>query len=279
MYEQLKKLNARPLPWECYTADALWTDPHIARQMLRFHLDENVDAASRNHAFIRRSAAWLTERFSLGEGKSVADFGCGPGLYALPLARTGAAVTGIDFSENSLDYARDKAAAENAHIDYVHANYLDYETEARFDLIMMIMCDFCALSPRQRETMLRKFRRLLKPDGAVVLDVYTPAWFEAHREAASYEHNHMDGFWSAEDNYAFVNVFKYPAEQVVLTKYTIIERDRTRTIYNWLQSFSRTALEREFRENGLEINGWYASVAGDAYDPAGQEMAITAKML
>ena len=41
---------------------------------------------------------------------AIADFGCGPGLYAQRLARAGLNVTGIDFSANSLQYAREVAS-------------------------------------------------------------------------------------------------------------------------------------------------------------------------
>ena len=277
MCYNLSQINNRPRPWEFHTSDMLWTDTHIAKQMMSYHLNETVDAASRNHAFIKDSVTWMTNRFSIGEGECVADFGCGPGLYTLPLAQTGARVTGIDFSENSLRYARERATEQGIDINYTMQDYLDYETEQKFDLIIMIMCDFCALSPAQRGTILRKFRRLLKPSGSVVLDVYTTHWFWQKQEAATYEHNHMNGFWSADDYYTFVNSFKYDSEQLVLDQYTVIEASRTRMIYNWQQTYSRESLMHEFTENGLNIREWYADVAGRKYDPHATEMAIIAQ--
>ena len=196
VFELMEELSVRPRPFEQYTARELWTDPHIAQQMLTYHLNESVDAASRNHAFIEQSAAWITERFQLDKHASVADFGCGPGLYSLRLARTGAHVTGIDFSENSIRHARHAAAAEGTPVQYVVADYLDFETEERFDLIIMIMCDFTVLSPTQRKHLLSRFRSLLKPGGAVLLDVYTVNMFNTREESASYERNQMSGFWS-----------------------------------------------------------------------------------
>jgi len=80
----------------------------------------------------------------------IADFGCGPGLYTTRLAERGAIVTGIDFSENSLRHAKQVADEKGLDITYVLRNYLDFDTTDRFDLIIMIMCDYCALSPGQR---------------------------------------------------------------------------------------------------------------------------------
>ena len=66
----------------------------------------------------------------------------------------GADVTGIDFSKRSIDHARETAAAEGLSIRYINENYLELELNDRFDLITMIMCDFCALSPQQRQTLM-----------------------------------------------------------------------------------------------------------------------------
>ena len=52
MFEALEEINARPAPFQFYTARELWTDPHTTKQMLKYHLDESVDAASRNKNFI-----------------------------------------------------------------------------------------------------------------------------------------------------------------------------------------------------------------------------------
>jgi hypothetical protein len=42
MFEELKRINARPKPFEFYTASDLWTDEYISEQMLSFHLNEDV---------------------------------------------------------------------------------------------------------------------------------------------------------------------------------------------------------------------------------------------
>ena len=51
-------------------------------------------------------------------GKRAADVGCGAGLLAEPLARLGAAVTGIDAAPENVAAARDHAAGQGLEIDY-----------------------------------------------------------------------------------------------------------------------------------------------------------------
>jgi 2-polyprenyl-3-methyl-5-hydroxy-6-metoxy-1,4-benzoquinol methylase len=279
MFKEIEEINSRPAPFQFYTADELWADEHTSKQMLEYHLNESIDVSSRNKNFIERSVEWIVSQFGVDEITEIADFGCGPGLYAKRLAERGATVTGIDFSENSLKYAKQVAEKEGLKINYIHANYLDFETSKKFDLITMIMCDFCALSPEQRKRMLKKFFSLLKPGGSILLDVYSLNSFNQKVESATYELNQLNSFWSPQDYYCFVNTFKYEEEKVTLDKYTIIEESRTRTVYNWLQHFSKDSLQAEFEENGFRVEDFYSDVAGAAFDPESLEIALVARKL
>lgn len=277
LFEELEKINKRPEPFEFYTASDLWTDEHTSAQMLKFHLDEGIDVSSRNIDFIDRSVDWIAARFDIGAGKKIADFGCGPGLYAARLARRHAAVTGIDFSKRSIQYAQEAATRKRLPIHYVNQNYLDFETDDCFHLILMIMCDYCALSPAQRRNILSRFYKLLEPSGSVLLDVYSLAAFSEREEKAQYEINLLNGFWSPHKYYGFLNTFKYEKEKVVLDKYTLIEAERTRTIYNWLQYFSPEDLAREFTDCGFTVESYYSDVAGTPFSTQNREFAVIAK--
>ena len=276
MFKELKEINTRPKPFEFYTASDLWTDEYLSEQMLSYHLNEDVDLSSRNTKFIDRSVEWIVDHFNVGKDSRIADFGCGPGLYSTRLARNNVNVVGIDFSKRSIQYAQDTANREGLSIQYVNQNYLEFETDDRFDLIIMIMCDFCALSPSQRNIMLSKFYKMLNLGGCVLLDVYSLAAFEKREEAATYELNQLNGFWSPDEYYGFLNTFKYDKEKVVLDKYTIIETGRIRTIYNWLQYFGPDALKMEFEDCGFTVENIYSDVTGSAFDPDSKEFAIVA---
>jgi cyclopropane fatty-acyl-phospholipid synthase-like methyltransferase len=263
MFEELERINTRPKPFEFYTASDLWTDEHTSKQMLAFHLNKDIDVSSRKVEFIDRSVEWISSHFNVGAGTKIADFGCGPGLYATRLAQRQADVTGIYFSKRSIQYAQEVATREKLSIHYVSQNYLEFETDDRFHLLLMIMCDFCALSPTQRKKMLNKFHTILEPDGSVLLDVYSLKTFEQREETATYETNLLNGFWSLNKYYGFLNTFKY-------------EEAHTRTVYNWLQCFSPEALEREFVECGFTIEELYSDVAGSPFDSEAKEFAVVA---
>lgn len=279
MFKILEEINYRPAPFQFYTTRELWTNEHTSKKMLEYHLNENVEAASRNKKFIERSVDWIATNFGINNEFNVCDFGCGPGLYTTLFAEKGASVTGIDFSENSIKYARKTAIEKNLEIDYVMQDYLTYETDKRFDLITMIMCDFCALSPEQRGIMLRKFYKLLKPEGSILLDTYTLEAFNKRKELSTYEVNALDGFWSQDKYYGFLNIFKYEEQKVVLDKYSIVDEKGMRVVYNWLQYFSAELLKAELERNNFQIQRLYSDVAGSDYDISSDEMAIVAKKI
>jgi len=279
MFNELEKINSRPEPFEFYTASDLWTDEHTSKQMLSYHLNSEIDVSSRNVKFIDRSVEWIVSRFNVGLKTKIADFGCGPGLYTSRLAKFKADVTGIDFSKRSIQHAHEEAVRDGLSVNYVNQNYLDFETNDRFHLILMIMCDFCALSPAQRKEMLMKFNSILIPGGSVLLDVYSLAAFRQREETATYGLNQLNGFWSPNKYYGFLNTFKYEKEDVVLDKYTIIEELRIRTVYNWLQYFSVETLEREFMECGFSVDTILSDVAGSPFNPESSEIAVVVKRL
>ena len=134
MFERLEDINSWPEPFEFYTASDLWTDEHTSEQMLKLHLNEDIDICSRNTAFIDRSVEWMVSEFNIGVGTKIADFGCGPGLYTTRLAKIGAEVTGIDFSKRSIQYAEEVANREGLSIRYINQDYLEFETDERYHL-------------------------------------------------------------------------------------------------------------------------------------------------
>jgi 2-polyprenyl-6-hydroxyphenyl methylase/3-demethylubiquinone-9 3-methyltransferase len=67
-------------------------------------------------------------------GKSALDVGCGAGLLCEPLARLGAAVTGVDAAAENVEAARAHAAGSGLAIDYRHGE-LSALGLGQFDLV------------------------------------------------------------------------------------------------------------------------------------------------
>ncbi|GAB2833143.1 class I SAM-dependent methyltransferase [Actinocorallia aurea] len=276
MFAELTALTTRPEPFARTTTAELWTDPHLSERMLAAHLDPDVDLSSYRSAFRQRSTDWLTARFGLGPGVRVADFGCGPGLYGNALARSGAAVTGIDISLRSVLYAAAEARREGLSARYLQEDYLTWRSGERFDLIIMIMRDLGALSPHDRHRALRTVAAHLAEGGAFVFDVDGPAGFAEVREQTRYAPSLMDGFWSPEPYFGFHTTFRYEHAFLSLDRYDIYEARRTRTFWNWVQYFTPATVRAELHAAGLADAEVLGDVAGSPYDPAAPHFAVVA---
>ncbi|WP_238322155.1 class I SAM-dependent methyltransferase [Vibrio mexicanus] len=182
-------------------------------------------------------------------------------------------MVGLDFSENSLAYAKNQAKEAGIEIEYHLGNYLEYKDNRQFDLITLVMCDLCALNPSQRATLLAKFKSLLAPNGSIVLDVYTAHRFKQQAESLNVERNAMNGFWSGEDYWCIQSSFTYQSDLVTLDKYVISQEDKEWTVYNWLQHFTVDQLTNELNAHGLEIKQTYSDLRGTPFTEA-DEMAV-----
>ncbi len=252
MYEILKSFNQRPAPFSAYTARALWTDEYVSARMLEAHLDPASDLASRRPEAIDTLVNWLETRIGLA-GKSVTDLGCGPGLYAERMAMHGARVIGLDFSSRSLTHARWQATAKRLAMEYRLADYLQDALPDRQNIVTLIYGDYCALSPEQRQTLLARVKAMLKPGGYFVFDVFARPQFGQVKEDFVCERRLMNGFWAEGDYFGFKVTHRYEELYLALDRYLIVEPERRRDIYNWLQYFIPEEIAAELASAGLEL--------------------------
>lgn len=98
-------------------------------------------------------------------GRTALDVGCGAGLLSEPLARLGAAVTGVDAAAENIGAARAHAAASGLAIDYVHGG-IEHLAGRRFDLVASMEVVEHVSDPR---AFLRGLADALAPDGLMIL--------------------------------------------------------------------------------------------------------------
>lgn len=105
----------------------------------------------------------------------VLDVACGTGNLAIPAARTGARVTGIDIAPNLLEQARVRAADENlaAQFHEGDAEAMPYGDES-FDVVMSM---FGAMFAPRPDVVASELARVLKPGGTLAMANWNPSSF------------------------------------------------------------------------------------------------------
>jgi SAM-dependent methyltransferase len=239
-----------------------WNDPYISSQLLVAHLDPETDAASRRPEQINQSVAWLVERLELRPGNQVLDLGCGPGLYAARLAQQGLAVTGVDYSRRSIDYAVEYALVHGLNVNYRCEDYLALTDQAQYDVILLIYGDFCTFAPRQRARLLYNIHQALKPAGRFAFDVST----RAHRQRSGLQngwYTAKKGFWRPGPHLVLEQGFAYPDERMYLDQYVVVEPDGRLTVYrNWFQDYTPATITAELLAAGFNVEGLWGDLAG-----------------
>jgi SAM-dependent methyltransferase len=273
---QLLQLQKKPAPFEP-GEPLFWNDPHISAQMLKVHLDPDIDAASRTPETIDRSVQWIIETLALKTDDAVLDLGCGPGLYASHFARAGLQVTGVDYSHRSIEYASQYASEHNLHIHYRYQNYLELDDDNLYDAVLLIYGDFCPLDPQQRATLLKNVNRALKTGGGFVLDVTTREHRRKHGNKNSW-YAAESGFWKPGLHLVLEEGFDYPEQSIWLDQYTVIEGNGKVSVYrNWFQDFTPETITEELAQGVFFVEGLWGDLTGMQYSPDGEWIGIVAR--
>ncbi len=175
--------NLNPIPW-VEGEKIPWNEPAFSARMLKEHLTQKHDAASRRKSKIKKQVEWLDAFILAKKPARILDLGCGPGLYCSELAARGHSCRGIDFSPASIDYAVKNCPPNCA---YTLGDLRNTDFGAGFDLVMFIFGEFNVFKRSDAQTILYKAYAALRPGGTLVLEVST--------EDAIYDTGHQPSVW------------------------------------------------------------------------------------
>lgn len=125
-------------------------------------------------SFMRESGEEVVRSLGVQPGMRCADVGCGDGTTALPLARAGADVTGIDIARNLVEAGNRRA--KEARLDALRfqegdACDLQGVADRSFDLVLTV---FGAMFAPRPFDVARSLVRVTKPGGRVVMGNWIP---------------------------------------------------------------------------------------------------------
>jgi ubiquinone/menaquinone biosynthesis C-methylase UbiE len=123
---------------------------------------------------MRQAGDALVERIGVTRGMKVMDLGCGDGTTAVPEAKRGADVLGVDIARNLVEAANRRARAmglANLTVREGDATNLQGIADASFDLVVSI---FGAMFAPKPHDVAREMVRVTKPGGRVVMGNWIP---------------------------------------------------------------------------------------------------------
>lgn len=125
-------------------------------------------------ATMRESGEALVNRIGVSQGMKVLDLGCGDGTTAIPAAKTGANVLGVDIARNLVEAGNKRAAEEgltNVKFQEGDATNLQGLPDQTFDLVISIFGAMFAPNPGD---VAKEMVRVTKAGGRIVMGNWIP---------------------------------------------------------------------------------------------------------
>src|SRR5205814_3434453 len=198
---------------------------------------------------MRKSGEALVEKLGISKGMQVLDLGCGDGTTALPEAKLGADVLGIDIARNLVEAGNRRAAERgltNLKFQEGDASNLEQVPDKSFDLVVSIFGAMFAPKPFE---VAKEMVRVTRPGGRIVMGNWIPndPTFVAQllKISSNYTPPPPEGFvspmtWGIESNV----VERFTAAGVSAAKISFRSEEHTSELQSLRQLVCRLLLEK-----------------------------------
>ncbi|MCP4155427.1 MAG: class I SAM-dependent methyltransferase [bacterium] len=247
-----------------------WSRADFSAGMLKEHLTQNHDMASRRQVIIENQVEWIHKTLLKQKPSKILELGCGPGFYTNHLAGYGHTCKGIDFAPAALEYAKNQAVQSGVDCDYLLEDLRTADYGTGFDLVLFLFGDFNAKAKSDAAKILPKISKCLKPGGKLLLELIP---LEKLKEVGTNRPTWVaksEGSFSSEPH-LFLNDFIWDEENSVsILRYYIVkpESAEIETYSNHVQAYTEEELETLLGEHGLTVKETFDMV-GTVRDKTG----------
>lgn len=252
-----------PEPW--IEGDKIpWHDPDFSRRMLREHLSQAHDAASRRTPIIEEHIDWIQRTVLPNRSGRVLDLGCGPGLYSSRLARRGHTCLGIDFSPASIEYARDIALSHLLTCEYRLDDVRHAEYGTGYDLVMFIFGELNVFQPEAARQILGKAYTALNEGGRLLLEVSTFAAVQRQGQQYATWYSLEQGLFSDRPHVVLFESFWDAAQAVASERFYIVDAETNEVTQHSAssQAYTDEQYRRMLLDAGFTDITFYPSLIG-----------------
>lgn len=270
----------RPEPWS-HGGNLPWQEPAFSERMLQEHLNDAHGAASRQAAERKLQLDWLWARLKLQPGDHLFDVTCGPGLYAVELARRGCRVTGLDFSPAAIAYARDLARSEGvaARCQFVEQDVRQIGASfqgAGFDAALLLYGQLAVFPKAEARSLLSRIAAALRPGGRLVVELLDQA--RVDKNDSSWWFTDDTGLWGDAPFLHLGERFWDEVEKMSLERYHIVhlESGELNEIVLCDQSYSTVEMSAMLEQAGFQSVQVYPAWDGLPLYDAGEWVVYVA---
>lgn len=250
-----------------------WNDAAFSARILREHLSQDHHLASRKKYVVHAQAAWIRSRFLCGDTASILDLGCGPGLYATPLAGNEHDYLGIDFSPASIEYAIERHA-ENAWHEFVLGDVVEADYGGPHNLAMMLFGEINVFPPSACRRIMEKAARSLVTGGSLILEAQRFETVKTIGQGPDAKTEAEAGLFSDSPYVCLTSNRWYPGEAVSQQVFTVRAENEADT--KTYKSTTKAWKEEELRVLLHEAGFGSVSIHDDWPDPDDAFILLTA---
>ncbi len=256
-----------------------WNEPGFSARMLREHLSQAHDAASRRQEKINAHVGWIHKHVLAGRPERILDLGCGPGLYTACLARLGHTCTGIDFSPASIKYAEQIREQENLSCSYQLADLRQAEYGRGFGLVMFIFGEPNVFCTKDLRLILTKAWNALEAGGILVLEPHTLSGIKENGIGKPFWYTSPAGLFSDQPHLVLEERFWNPARKTATVRYYVVDAGSSSVVQygNSFQGYSNSEYQALLEGCGFSQVTFYPSLTGAPEVPTSNLLAITAQ--
>ncbi|UCG61462.1 MAG: methyltransferase domain-containing protein [Candidatus Zixiibacteriota bacterium] len=193
---------------------------------------------------------FIIKKLNLRSGRKFLDCPCGIGRIALPMARQGIKVTGVDITESYLEELARKARARGLRLDLHRADMRRIDFDSQFDAAGNLWTSFGYFKKESDNLLvLKNLFKALKPGGKFMLHIINRDWIMANFEATDW---YNVGDMKVLENRGFDF-----ATSTSIGTWTFIRKGQERSYDNAIRMYSYHELLDMFRKVGfIDIEGW-----------------------
>jgi len=270
------KRISMPKPWS-EGEKIPWNDPEFSKRMLKYHLDQDHDLASRRFSIIDKHVKFIDGL--VGGPSKVLDLGCGPGFYTSRLTSQGYMCKGIDFSPASIEYAKEQASEAGQEIDYATEDIRTAEYGEGYGLAMMIYGEFNVFKKEDIKAVLKKAYISLEEGGLFIAEPHRFEVIKSVGEDAPIWYSSESMLFSAKPHLALMECFWVEEDSVSIQRFFIVDAATGGvTLHSsCMQAYSNDEYKELLREAGFREIEFYDSLTGETVDEKEHFMVIAGR--